>query len=136
MGRSISENGYLSKNKNCSLSAKERRLLVFCKYMEYIKRRILKEMQKKDLNQIDISLRAGVSQSTINRILNTGVSARIGTLNKIAHVLGVPVEYLVTEDETKALLFLEISHLSKEEIHQTLLHLEKEKLYKESKKAI
>lgn len=92
-------------------------------------------MQKKDLNQIDVSLRAGVSQSTINRILNTGVSARIGTLNKIAHVLGVPVEYLVTEDETKALLFLEISQLSKEEIHQTLLHLEKEKLYKETKKA-
>ena len=92
-------------------------------------------MQKKGMSQLELSDKAGISQSTINRILNTGNNARIGTLNKIAKVLGVPVEYLVTEDETKALLFLEIHQLSKDEVHQTLLHLEKEKLYKQSKKA-
>ena len=92
-------------------------------------------MDKKEWNQTILSKKARVSQSTINRILNTGNNARIGTLNKIAKVLDVPVEYLVTEDETKALLCLEISLMSKDEIHQTLLHLEKEKLYKQSKKA-
>lgn len=92
-------------------------------------------MQKKNLSQVDVSIRSGISQSTINRILNTGNNARIGTLKKIADVLGVPVEYLVTPDETKALLYLEMHQLSKEEVHQTLLHLEKEKLYKQSKKA-
>ena len=100
--------------------------------MNFIIRRIINEMEKSGWTQFDLSQKAGVSQSTINRILNTGNNARIGTLNKIAKVLHIPIEYLVTEDETKSLLCLEISRLSKEEIHQTLLHLEKEKLYKQS----
>ena len=97
-------------------------------------RRIFNEMKKKNWDQSSLSKKAGVSQSTINRTLNAGTNSRIGTLNKIARALDVPVEYLVIEDETKALLCLEIAKMNKEETHQALLHFEKEKLYKELKK--
>lgn len=103
--------------------------------MEFMTRRILNEMARKEWNQTRLSNKAHVSQSTIFRVLNSATNARIGTLNKIADALGIPIEYLVIEDETKALLCLEISRMDKDEVHQTLLHLEKEKLFKASKKA-
>lgn len=98
-------------------------------------RRIINEMKKRNWSQIDLSKKAGVSQSTINRILNSAADARIGTLNKVAYALKIPIEYLVVEDESKAFLCLEISRLDKNETQETLLYFEKEKLFKESKKA-
>jgi transcriptional regulator with XRE-family HTH domain len=103
--------------------------------MNHISRRIKNEMLKRDINQVDLANKAKVSQSTINRISNTGNNARIGTLYKIAKVLGVPVEYIVIEDEQKALLALEMATLPKDELSQLLLYIEKEKLYQQSKKA-
>jgi len=130
----ISEYGYNVNREFLKLSTYENKDMVK-KGMKFISRRISDEMKKKDLTQTDLSKKAKVGQSTVNRILNTAVNARIGTLNKIASVLGVPLEYLITENETKALLCLEVSRMNADEIHQTLLHLEKEKLYRESKKA-
>jgi transcriptional regulator with XRE-family HTH domain len=103
--------------------------------MKHISRRILNEMDRRGIKQTKLGDLAGVSQSTVNRILNTTIDPRVGTLAKIANVLCVPVEYLTIEDETKANLCLEVSRMGKDDVHQTLLHIEKEKLYKESKKA-
>ena len=103
--------------------------------MNHISRRIKNEMDKSCMNQAELADKAGVSQSTINRILNTGNNARIGTLYKIAKVICVPVEYIVIEDEQKAILALEMSRLPKDELSQLLLYIEKEKLYQQSKKA-
>jgi len=103
-------------------------------FMNYLSRRIKKEMDKKGLKQDALAKDAKVGQATINRILNGKADPRLGTLKKIAKKLDIPVEYLTTEDETKALLFLEISRMNKEEVHETLSHIEKEKLYKEAKK--
>jgi len=102
--------------------------------MNYLARRVTEEMKKKNIDQLALAAKAGVSQSTINRTLNSGTNTRIGTVVKIAKALGVPPEYLIIEDETKALLCLELSHMDKDTLRQTLLYLEKEKLYKELKK--
>lgn len=110
-------------------------LHMIVKAMNFISRRILNEMRKKEWKQFDLAHRAGISQSILNRILNTANNARIGTLNKIAKALAVPVQYLITEDETKALLYMEISKMDQADVHATLLHLDKEKLYKQAKKA-
>lgn len=64
-------------------------------------RRILKEMENKDWGQTDLAVKAHVSQSTINRLLNETAKSRMDTVYKVAKALNLPVEYLVVEDEEK-----------------------------------
>jgi transcriptional regulator with XRE-family HTH domain len=102
--------------------------------MKAMIRRILKEMQIKDWGQSELANKARVSQSTINRLLNENANSRIDTVYKVAKALEVPVEYLIVEDEQKALLCLQISKMNRDELQETLSHIEKEQLYKERKK--
>lgn len=95
--------------------------------MKHTSRRIVEQMGLKGWTQIDLSVNSGVSQSTVNRTLNSDINTRVGTLIKIAKSLGLPIEYLIVEDETKANLCLEISRMNKEEIHQALLHILRKK---------
>lgn len=134
MGAKISENGLLRKNYFVPNIQIRNPSFDKYSYMDYLARRLADEMKRKDWGQEKLAKTAKVSQSTINRILNEGADPRIGTLLKISGALDIPVEYLTIEDETKALLCLQIARMDQEEIRETLLHLEKEKLYKEAKK--
>ncbi len=109
--------------------------LCYFSHMEFMVRRIKEGMDLKGWGQEKLAEKADVSQSTINRVLNNATNARIGTLNKIADALGYPVQYLVIQDETRALLCLELSRMDKDFVKKTLFDIEKEKLYRQSKQA-
>ena len=99
--------------------------------MNYLKRRIADRMEVLEIKQKQFAKKAGVSQSTINRALNTPTQSRIDTLQKIANALRVPLEYLTIEDEKKASLCLLIHEMSEDDLSSTIFHIEKEKLWKE-----
>jgi len=95
--------------------------------------RIIKRMDALEIKQANFAKMAGVSQSTINRVLNTPIRSRIDTLQKIAKTLRVPMEYLTIGDEKKALLCLSLYDMSDEDLQATIFHIEKEKLWKAAK---
>ena len=57
----------------------------------------------KELNwgQKELAAKAHVSQSTVNRILNSPTSNRLDTIQRVASALGRPLEYFTTADEKK-----------------------------------
>lgn len=98
--------------------------------MEHIKKRILQRMKELKISQLKLSGRAKISQSTVNRVLNSPTKSRIDTLCKIAKALNVPLEYLVINNETKALLCKTVSNMTDSDLQETILHIEKERLWK------
>ncbi|MBN1365597.1 MAG: helix-turn-helix transcriptional regulator [Syntrophaceae bacterium] len=101
--------------------------------MDYIRKRIEKRMEELNIGQLEIAKRAKVSQSTINRVLNTPTKSRIDTLYKIAKALNIPLEYLVIKNEIKALLSRTIGDMNDQELQDTILHIEKERAWKKIK---
>jgi transcriptional regulator with XRE-family HTH domain len=99
--------------------------------MEFMIRRIKERMDLLEIKQEHFAKKAGVSQSTVNRVLNTPTKSRIDTLRKIANALLVPLEYLTISDERKARLCLSFQDMSDEDLQATIFHIEKEKLWKE-----
>lgn len=99
--------------------------------MNFMKKRIIEGMNKLGITQTSLANEARVAQSTINRLLNTPIKSRIDTLLNVAHAIKLPIEYLITEDETKASLYLKINSMSKEEIEALNTHIEKERFLRE-----
>ncbi len=92
--------------------------------------RIKKFMELQDLKQIPLAQKAGRSQSTINRALNSKTAPRIDTLQAIARALNVPVEALTYPDETIATIIYELSQMPKQDVDRLIEHIKKEKLWK------
>ena len=107
----------------------------YYEYMEPIKRRIQNRMAELKMRQDELALKAGISQSTVNRVLNSPTKNRLDTIQKIADALRLPLEYLIAEDEKKALLYLSIYNMNDEDLQETSFYIEKEKLWKERRKA-
>lgn len=103
--------------------------------MEHLKRRIQNRMAELKMKQDELALKAGISQSTVNRVLNSPTINRLDTIQKIADALRLPLEYLIAEDEKKALLYLSIYNMDDEDLQETSFYIEKEKLWKERRKA-
>jgi transcriptional regulator with XRE-family HTH domain len=99
--------------------------------MNKIAERIKRQMEIVGIKQEKLEKKAHVGQSTVNRILNTKNRARIDTLSRIAAVLDVPLEYLTTDNDVKAALFLAIHQMDQDEVNNTISHVEKERLWKE-----
>mgnify|MGYP001767750321 FL=1 len=98
--------------------------------LDHIKKRIEQRMEELNVGQLDLASKAKVSQSTINRVLNSPTNSRIDTLYKIAKALNVPLEYLVIESERKALLCKAVSDMSDQELQDIVIHIEKERLWR------
>lgn len=94
-------------------------------------RRINEEMRKQGLVQETLAEKAGVSQSTVNRLLNEDVDPLFGNVVKIAKALDVPVEYLTTESDVKALLYLRIKNTSDEEVNNILFQVRRDQYFRE-----
>lgn len=101
--------------------------------MEHIRKRIEERMEELNMGQLELANKANVSQSTINRVLNSPTNSRIDTLYKIGKALEVPLEYLIIRSEVKASLCKTVSHMSDQELQDTIIHIEKEKLWKTKK---
>src|SRR5574340_31046 len=92
--------------------------------------RIRRFMEIRGLKQIPLALKAGRSQSTINRALNSTNVPRFDTLTDIAKALSVPVEALTYPDDTVATLIVELSQMSSEDVARLLEEIRKDKLWK------
>lgn len=104
--------------------------------MEYIKRRIEQRMKELRIKQDELAGKSGVSQSTINRLLNTPIKSRIDTIQKVAKALSLPPEYLTIKNERHANICKLLYEMNDQDLQDTLFHIEKEKLWKKAKKAI
>jgi transcriptional regulator with XRE-family HTH domain len=102
--------------------------------MNYIGVRIRRLMDQYGYDETEMARRAGLNQSTINRVLNSTTIPKFTTLKKIAESLNIPVEALTHPDETVSMLLIELSRLDREVTHDLLKHAEMEKLYREKKK--
>jgi len=102
----------------------------FMESLDYVKKRIEQRMEELNVGQLELASKAKVSQSTINRVLNSPTNSRIDTLYKIAKALNVPLEYLVIESERKALLCKAVSDMSDQELQDIVIHIEKERLWR------
>lgn len=95
-----------------------------------MKSRINNRFRETGMTQTELALKAGVSQSTVNRVLNSPTKNWIDTVRKIADALEVPLEYLIIEDEKKAMLSLLAHDMSEKDLQETVFYIEKEKLWK------
>lgn len=92
-------------------------------------------MKELSFNEQRLAKKARVSQSTVNRLLNTPIKSRIDTLQKVSAALGLPPEYFTIPDEKRALLCRTIHEMNEQDLQATIFHVEKEKLWKNQHKA-
>ena len=92
--------------------------------------RIKKFMELQGLKQIPLAKKAGRSQSTINRAINSANAPRFDTLQGIARALSVPVESLTYPDETIATIIFELSQMDRRAVEAISENIKKEKLWK------
>lgn len=93
-------------------------------------RRVQRLMELRGLKQIPLAQGAGVSQSTINRILNEASSPRMDTIIKISQALNVPLESLTHPNDLAAEIIYELHFMEDVELSKLLEHIRKEKLWK------
>lgn len=98
-------------------------------------RRINEQMQQQGINQDKLGELAGVSQSTVNRILNEQAVPLISNIIGIARALRVPVEYLVCESDVKALLYMQISDMTDKEINDLLFQVRRDQYFRKHPEA-
>lgn len=87
-------------------------------------------MKNRDIKQIPMSRAAGVSQSTINRILNGESTPNHKTLVKISKGLDVPVEALTHPCDSTAEIIYELSRMDKEHIRTVLEYVKAIRSYR------
>jgi transcriptional regulator with XRE-family HTH domain len=79
--------------------------------MNQLSRRLQRLMEDKKFKQAQSAKRAGIAQSTINRIIHSKNSPTYRILQRLATGFGVPVEYFTHPSETIADIILELSTL-------------------------
>lgn len=104
--------------------------------MKHMIRRINDKMKEKGIVQDRLGESAGVSQSTVNRLLNEEVVPLYGNVVKIAQALDVPVEYLACESDVKALLYLHIKDMTDQEINDILFQVRRDKYFRKHQEPI
>lgn len=90
-------------------------------------------MEEMNIGQVELANRAKVSQSTVNRVINSPTNSRIDTLYKIAQALNMPLEYLLIDNEQQAVLCKTVSGMTNNELQDLILYIEKERLWKSQK---
>lgn len=79
---------------------------------------------------------AGVSQSTVNRILNEDTIPLITNVAAIAKALRVPVESLVCESDVRALLYMQLADATDQEINDLLFQVRRDKFFRAHPEAV
>jgi transcriptional regulator with XRE-family HTH domain len=105
-------------------------------FMKHMIRRINEEMKRKGMVQDKLAEMAGVSQSTVNRILNEETIPLMTNVIGIARALNVSVESLVCESDVKALLYLQIMDMSDQEIHDLLFQVRRDQYFRRHPEAL
>ena len=94
-----------------------------------IQKRLGDLMKVRDLSELSLSKQAGVSQSTISRILHGKASPTHRVLLKIATAMHIPVEALTVKNNVLALIIADLSALSPAEIGRFYDLIQKELLW-------